>query len=184
MGGGVTNGGPSAGGPQATFFTGVIEGFYNRPWTMAQRLHLFRKMNQYKLNSYLYAPKDDAKHRSKWRELYTKEECRDIQQLIECCKKNNVIFFYGISPGLDIRYSDKEEVALLLDKVKQIQGLGCEGFAILWDDIEPELSDEDAKHFKSFSDAHCQVELSTKFCEMLTIIGEGLLRILCKLLRN
>jgi len=157
MGGGVTNGGPSAGGPQATFFTGVIEGFYNRPWTMAQRLHLFRKMNQYKLNSYLYAPKDDAKHRSKWRELYTKEECRDIQRLIECCKKNNVIFFYGISPGLDIRYSDKEEVALLLDKVKQIQGLGCEGFAILWDDIEPELSDEDAKHFKSFSDAHCQV---------------------------
>ena len=45
--------------------------------------------------------------------------------------------------------------------MKQIQGLGCEGFAILWDDIEPELSDEDAKHFKSFSDAHCQVELST-----------------------
>ena len=167
MGGGVTNGGPSAGGPQDTFFTGVIEGFYNRPWTMAQRLHLFRKMNQYKLNSYLYAPKDDAKHRSKWRELYTKEECRDIQQLIECCKKNNVIFFYGISPGLDIRYSDKEEVALLLAKVKQIQGLGCEGFAILWDDIEPELSDEDAKHFKSFSDAHCQVELSTKLANFL-----------------
>ena len=54
-------------------------------------------------------------------------------------------------------YSDKEEMRLLHEKVKQIKELGCEGFAILWDDIEPELSKEDAKHFTSFSDAHCKV---------------------------
>ena len=56
-----------------------------------------------------------------------------------------------------IRYSDKQEIQLLHDKAKQIKELGCEGFAILWDDIEPELSAEDAKHFTSFSDAHCKV---------------------------
>ena len=141
----------------STFYTGVIEGFYNRPWTKAHRLDLFKKLGKYKLNSYLYAPKDDAKHRSKWRELYTDQECKDIKQLIDCCKQNNVIFFYGISPGLDIKYSDKKEIELLHKKTKQIKDLGCEGFAILWDDIEPELSDEDAKHFTSFSDAHCKV---------------------------
>ena len=142
---------------EAPFFTGVIEGFYNRPWTKNQRLDLFRKLNKYKMNSYLYAPKDDAKHRSRWRDLYTKEETGDIQELIQSCKQNNVTFFYGISPGLDIVYSDKEEIRLLHEKVKQIKELGCEGFAILWDDIEPELSKEDAKHFTSFSDAHCKV---------------------------
>ena len=42
-------------------------------------------------------------------------------------------------------------------KVEQIHKLGCQGFAILWDDIEPDLSTEDAKHFKSFSEAHCIV---------------------------
>ena len=160
MGGGDhRNGGDKSNGVSANniFYSGVIEGFYNRPWTKNQRLDLFRKLKKYKLNSYLYAPKDDAKHRSKWRELYTKDECHDIKELIESCKKNNVIFFYGISPGLDIRYSDKNEIKLLHEKAKQIKSLGCEGFAILWDDIEPELSDEDAKHFRSFSDAHCQV---------------------------
>ena len=38
---------------------------------------------------------------------------------------------------MDIKYSDQEEINLLNKKVKQIQRLGCQGFAILWDDIEP-----------------------------------------------
>ena len=40
---------------------------------------------------------------------------------------------------------------------RQLQELGCKGFAVLWDDIEPELSEEDAKHFASFAEAHCKV---------------------------
>lgn len=142
---------------EETFFTGVIEGFYNRPWTKDQRLDLFSKLNAFDLNSYLYAPKDDAKHRSLWRELYTNHECAELRELIQSCAANDVIFFYGISPGLDIKYSDKKELELLYAKAKQIKDLGCEGFAILWDDIEPELSREDSKHFKSFSEAHCIV---------------------------
>ena len=54
------------------FITGVIEGFYNRPWTRSflsippscytrinreQRLDLFIKLGKWGLNSYLYAPK-------------------------------------------------------------------------------------------------------------------------------
>ena len=34
---------------------------------------LFR-MNRMDLNTYLYAPKDDYKHRLKWRDLYNEEE--------------------------------------------------------------------------------------------------------------
>ena len=40
------------------FYSGVIEGFYHRPWTMEQRLDLFKKMKKFSLNSYLYAPKE------------------------------------------------------------------------------------------------------------------------------
>ena len=57
--------------------------------------------------------------------------------MIDSCKDNQVTFFYGISPGLDIKYSDQAEIDLLNNKVQQIQALGCQGFAILWDDIEP-----------------------------------------------
>jgi len=139
------------------FLCGVIEGFYNRPWTREQRLDLFQKLGQWGLNSYLYAPKDDRKHRSSWRDLYTEQECRELQELVEAAREQGVTFYYGISPGQDMRYCENKEQELLLAKTQQLAKLGCRGFAVLWDDIEPELSDQDAEHFDSFAEAHCIV---------------------------
>ena len=39
------------------FLSGVIEGFYGRPWLQHQRLLLFKQMSAWKLNTFLYAPK-------------------------------------------------------------------------------------------------------------------------------
>jgi len=139
------------------FITGVIEGFYNRPWTREQRLDLFIKLGKWGLNSYLYAPKDDSKHRARWRELYTPEECDQLKELVDAADKQGVTFYYGISPGQDMRYCESKEQDLLEAKTRQLQQLGCKGFAVLWDDIEPELTEEDAKHFTSFAEAHCKV---------------------------
>jgi len=139
------------------FITGVIEGFYNRPWTREQRLDLFIKLGKWGLNSYLYAPKDDSKHRARWRELYTTEECDQLKELVDAAEKQGVTFYYGISPGQDMRYCEPKEQDLLVAKTRQLQQLGCKGFAVLWDDIEPELTEEDAKHFTSFAEAHCKV---------------------------
>ena len=47
------------------FLAGVIEGFYGAPWTRAERFALFDWMVAWKLNTYLYAPKDDLKHRAR-----------------------------------------------------------------------------------------------------------------------
>ena len=44
----------------------------------------------------LYAPKDDAKHRALWRELYTTKELDALKQLMNKCQENNVIFIYGM----------------------------------------------------------------------------------------
>ena len=96
---------------------GVVEGFYNRPWTQDQRLDLFDKSQKFGLNTYLYAPKDDHKHRALWREPYEPEELIQLQILIDKCKENNVHFYYGISPGLDISYSDPNDITKLKAKV-------------------------------------------------------------------
>ena len=56
------------------FMCGVVEGFYGRPWTSEQRRRLFQRMNKMGMDTYLYAPKDDCKHRMYWRDLYTVEE--------------------------------------------------------------------------------------------------------------
>lgn len=64
----------TATGMEGQFLSGVIEGFYGKPWTGEQRMKLFARLNKLGMNMYLYAPKDDIKHRSAWRELYTVEE--------------------------------------------------------------------------------------------------------------
>ena len=48
---------------------GVIEGFYGTAWTHEYRKDLFAFMGENKMNAYIYAPKDDPKHRAQWRSL-------------------------------------------------------------------------------------------------------------------
>ncbi|CAL8115404.1 unnamed protein product [Orchesella dallaii] len=140
------------------FICGVVEGFYGRPWTTEQRKDLFTKMKKWGMNSYLYAPKDDYKHRAYWRELYTVEEADHLSSLISAAKDNGMSFIYAISPGLDIVYSSTKDVGALKRKLEQVNQLGCDAFAILFDDIDPEMSKADKEMFKSF--AHAQVSVT------------------------
>lgn len=147
------------------FMCGVIEGFYGRPWTTAQRKDLFVKMKNFGLNTYMYAPKDDFKHRAYWRELYSVEEGEQLAALISCCKENGVTFYYAVSPGLDMVYSNPKEVNCLKRKLEQVSHFGCDAFALLFDDIEPEISETDKEVFQSFG--HAQVSVTNEVYQSL-----------------
>ncbi|CCD68586.1 protein O-GlcNAcase [Caenorhabditis elegans] len=147
------------------YICGVVEGFYGRPWTPEQRKHLFKRQNQLGLTTYLYAPKDDIKHRSLWRELYNNEEMTYLRNLVESAKDNNVNFVYAISPGKDILYSSDEEMDTLKNKLDQVRSVGCDSFAVLFDDIEVQMQDEDQKQFTSF--AHAQVHIANTIFKYL-----------------
>ena len=67
-------------GPE--FLSGVIEGFYGKPWTLAERFELFEWMAAWGLNTYVYAPKDDLHHRALWREPYSAADAAEIAQLV------------------------------------------------------------------------------------------------------
>ena len=58
-------------------------GFYGRPWTGDQRKRLFKWMKKMDMNTYLYAPKDDSKHRMYWRDLYSVEEAGKLETLMQ-----------------------------------------------------------------------------------------------------
>ncbi|XP_075532915.1 O-GlcNAcase isoform X2 [Dermacentor variabilis] len=139
---------------------GVVEGFYGRPWTTEQRKDLFQRMKTLGLNTYMYAPKDDFKHRAYWRELYTVEEAEHLTNLIQAARENSVNFYYALSPGLDITYSSSKEVSCLKRKLEQVAQFGCGAFALLFDDIEPEISETDKEVFQSF--AHAQVSVTNE----------------------
>ena len=47
---------------------------YGRPWSAAQRRQLFTWIRSWGMTAYLYAPKDELKHRALWRAPYTEGE--------------------------------------------------------------------------------------------------------------
>ena len=101
------------------------------------------------LNTYLYAPKDDYKHRMFWRELYSVEEAgkfhcilwlcfiyqcvicdcwcdflvsvEQLMTLIGAAQEHGIEFIYAISPGLDITFSNQKEVSALKRKLDQVK---------------------------------------------------------------
>ncbi|XP_071386533.1 protein O-GlcNAcase isoform X1 [Centroberyx affinis] len=147
------------------FISGVVEGFYGRPWTMEQRKELFRRQQKWGLNTYLYAPKDDYKHRMFWRELYSVEEAEQLMTLISAAKEHGIEFIYAISPGLDITFSNQKEVSTLKRKLDQVSHFGCKSFALLFDDIDHNMCPADKEVFSSF--AHAQVSITNEIFQYL-----------------
>lgn len=140
-----------------SFLAGVIEGFYGQPWTQAERFALFDTMAASGLNTYLYAPKDDLKHRAIWRECYSPEELAPLVNAIRGCATRGLRFIYALSPGLDIRYSDATELESMQRRFAQMLDAGCEHFALLLDDIPDRMSPADHARFGSFAAAHAHV---------------------------
>ena len=141
--------------PGDGFLAGVIEGFYGRPWSAAERLELFEWMAAFGLSTYLYAPKDDLKQRALWRETYSPEEAGALAATIRDCVARGLRFIYALSPGLDIRFGRDEDQACLRARFEQMLGLGCEHFALLFDDIPDRMHEEDATRWASFASAQC-----------------------------
>jgi protein O-GlcNAcase/histone acetyltransferase len=136
---------------------GVVEGFYGRPWTLGHRRQLFQWLAAAGLNTYLYAPKDDLKHRALWREPYAPEEAAELRRLVVICRNQRIQFLYALAPGLDITASDPADSARFLAKLGQVADLGATGFAVLWDDIPAQLGLADRARFGTPAAAQCAV---------------------------
>ena len=117
---------------------GVVEGFYGTPWSHEARMSLIDFYGLYKMNYYIYGPKDDPYHSSPyWRELYPANEAANIRELVEACRRNRVQFVWAIHPGPDIRW-DEDDYNNLLAKFEFMYNLGVRAFAIHFDDISGE----------------------------------------------
>ncbi|MEV4071051.1 beta-N-acetylglucosaminidase domain-containing protein [Nonomuraea fuscirosea] len=119
---------------------GTIEGFYGPPWTHADRMDHLRFSARHKLNAYVYAPKDDPFHRERWREPYPEEDLARLGELVAEAGRRHVRFVFALSPGLSMVYADPAERAALRAKAEQVWDAGVREYALLFDDIPPELS--------------------------------------------
>ena len=119
-------------------YRGIVEGFYGTPWSHEVRKSLIDFYGKFKLNSYLYGPKDDHYHSSpNWRLPYPADEAKNIHELVEVCNRNRVDFVWAIHPGKDIVWNE-EDYQNLIKKFEMMYDLGVRSFAIFFDDIEGE----------------------------------------------
>ena len=117
-------------------YRGVVEGFYGMPWSHEVRLSLIDTYGRYKMNYYIYGPKDDPYHSSPyWREEYPEAEAQQIKELVEACNRNRVNFVWAVHPGKDIRW-EESDIQNLLRKFEAMYQLGVRAFAVHFDDIE------------------------------------------------
>ena len=117
-------------------YRGVVEGFYGTPWSHETRLSLIDTYGRYKMNYYIYGPKDDPYHSSPyWREPYPADEAQEIKELVEACNRNRVNFVWAVHPGKDIKW-EESDIQNLLRKFDAMYNLGVRAFAVHFDDIE------------------------------------------------
>ncbi|MCI2422577.1 beta-N-acetylglucosaminidase domain-containing protein [Saccharopolyspora sp. K220] len=114
---------------------GSIEGFYGPPWTHAERMDQLAFYGDVKLNTYIYAPKDDPYHREKWREPYPADKLAEVQQLIRQAGTHHVKFTFALSPGTSICYSDDADFRALVAKLRAMYDSGVRDFSVPLDDI-------------------------------------------------
>ena len=125
---------------------GSIEGFYGPPWTHEDRLNQIEFYGDNKMNTYIYAPKDDPYHRDQWREPYPEEALNELKELIDKSEDNHVDFTFSLSPGNTICYTNDNDFELLMEKMDEMWDLGVRSYAVFLDDIPYELhceQDED-----------------------------------------
>ncbi len=136
---------------------GIVEGFYGVPYGWNKRRDVIDFLADHRMNAYFYAPKDDPFHRDRWREPYPEKEMGELSALASYAEERGVRFYYCIAPGKDFRYADEGDYRTLSEKLRALSSRGVKDFAVLFDDIEPNLSAEEGKRFSSAAEAHCAV---------------------------
>lgn len=140
---------------------GSIEGFYGTPWSHEDRLSQIEFYGDQKLNTYIYAPKDDLYHREQWRDPYPETEMQRMQDLIDTSKENKVDFVFSLSPGIDIRFDGAEGEAdyqALVKKCQSLYDMGVRSFAIFFDDIENKDGKKQAELLNRFNKEFIQAK--------------------------
>jgi hypothetical protein len=130
---------------------GVIEGFYGPPWSHRERLDLVRFCARHKLNTFVWAPKDDPYHRESWREPYPGAELARLEELVRTGRDLHVDVAWAVAPGLSIRHGDDRELDALCAKAEQLWEAGVRSFQLLWDDIPDETADAQAETSNRFA---------------------------------
>ena len=120
-------------------FRGFIEGFYGT-WSHENRKSIMEYCGQFKMNSYLYGPKNDPYHRGQWKDPYPDDKLAELQELVELGRETKVQFVWAAHPGGSIDLGSEEDLQALLDKFDQLYSIGVRQFGLFFDDSSTDFT--------------------------------------------
>jgi len=117
------------------FLSGVVEGFYGKPWSWALRRRYAHYLSELGLNTYLYCPKSDGYLRRNWSQPWPTEIFRQLGDVANSCRQAGINFGVGLSPyALYQHYGNKQQDCLRA-KLTELSRLQPAILAVLFDDM-------------------------------------------------
>ena len=111
------------------------------------------------LNTYYYAPKEDALHRLHWRQPYDAVWREQFSAFCDAAKHRGISVVAGVAPGIDFDYkhlSGGPDLQALLNKFRQLRRDGADHLSLLMDDIDEDFHTRSAG-IKSEGLAHARL---------------------------
>tara|TARA_R110001599_G_scaffold353512_1_gene593457 strand:- start:56448 stop:57512 length:1065 start_codon:yes stop_codon:yes gene_type:complete len=126
--------------PADGFLTGVLEGFYGRPWPFETRLAYAEFLSQAGLNTCLYCPKADPYLRKQWQCDWPAAEWQQLLELSRAYRQRGIHWGVGLSPfALYLDYGP-EQREQLKRKIFRLSQLEAPLLAILFDDMPGDIT--------------------------------------------
>lgn len=118
---------------------GIIEGFFGRDWSWAEREIYAKFLALNEFNFYIYAPKSDAFLRKNWQHDWPNDIKQNLIQLRETYRSANIDFGIGLSPHEIYIDNSQNNRARLTERVKQINALSPDILCLLFDDMRGDI---------------------------------------------
>ncbi len=138
--------------PPREFLTGIVEGFYGRPWPFATRLAYASYLAETGLNTCLYCPKSDPFLRKQWQGDWPPGEWAQLSGLSAAYRRRGIHWGVGLSPFELYRQYGRDQRNELRDKVARLGELEAPLLAILFDDMPGDLDDLASRQAEIVSD--------------------------------
>lgn len=120
---------------------GIIEGFFGRSWSWEARADYAPFLAQNGYQFYIYAPKSDSYLRKNWQFDWPADDFTALLHLRKTYRTHGVQFGMGLSPFEIYCDPNRDQRALLSQKIIQMNALEPDILCLLFDDMRGDLPD-------------------------------------------
>lgn len=152
----------------ATQIRGVVEGFYGLPWGKTDRLAMMAYLADLKMNTFVYAPKDDPWINAAWMAPFPEDELRHMRDMTDAATKQRIRLCWELHIGWALSFSSAEDLELMVAKFDSIGQQGIDCFVVAFDDVNKFLSTADQEAYGGYAEA--QADFVQRLDQQLTAL--------------